>query len=80
MFLTFAATAPPTCFVPFFATKSPEQGRGLGLASTYATVVRAGGDVWCDSSPEGGAAFHRVLPADDPMRRDTPTTGRLATR
>lgn len=50
-------------FDPYFTTKAPEEGTGLGLFIVSGVVRRLGGAVWVDDAPEGGAAFHVLLPA-----------------
>ncbi|MEJ5349663.1 MAG: ATP-binding protein [Desulfosoma sp.] len=49
-------------FDPYFTTKGPEQGTGLGLFITAGVVRRLGGTVWVEDASEGGAAFHVLLP------------------
>jgi len=49
-------------FDPFYTTKDPGQGTGLGLAMVARSVHEAGGVVWVDRAKEGGAVFKVFLP------------------
>ncbi len=49
-------------FRPFFTTKSAGVGTGLGLATTYSTVVAANGSISVDSVPGEGSVFKITLP------------------
>jgi CheY-like chemotaxis protein/two-component sensor histidine kinase len=47
---------------PFFTTKPPGRGTGLGLASVYGIVRDAGGQIRCDSREDHGTTFTVRLP------------------
>ena len=50
-------------FEPFFTTKEVGKGTGQGLALAHNVVVkRHGGQIWCESAPDGGATFVIRLP------------------
>ena len=49
-------------FDPFFTTKPKEQGTGLGLASVYGIIARAGGFIDLESEPGKGSTFHVFIP------------------
>ncbi|WP_305672583.1 hybrid sensor histidine kinase/response regulator [Falsiroseomonas sp.] len=48
---------------PFFTTKPPGRGTGLGLAMVAAFLRRADGALLADSRPGRGTAVHMLLPA-----------------
>jgi PAS domain S-box-containing protein len=50
-------------FEPFFSTKGPGRGTGLGLAMVYGIVSSHDGFIVCDSHPDQGTAFSIYLPA-----------------
>jgi two-component system, cell cycle sensor histidine kinase and response regulator CckA len=50
-------------FEPFFSTKAPGAGTGLGLSTVYGIVRQTGGFVFVDSAPGLGARFTLFLPA-----------------
>jgi PAS domain S-box-containing protein len=52
----------PYLFTPFFTTKGPGEGTGLGLSLSYGLVKAHGGALTYEPSPEGGAEFRVTLP------------------
>ncbi|HSJ56994.1 MAG TPA: ATP-binding protein [Anaerolineae bacterium] len=49
-------------FEPFFSTKAPAQGTGLGLTICREIVRRHGGEIWAEGNDAGGATFVVELP------------------
>jgi signal transduction histidine kinase/CheY-like chemotaxis protein/GAF domain-containing protein len=49
-------------YEPFFTTKGPGKGTGLGLFTCYRTLVRHGGDIQVESQEGEGSVFRVTLP------------------
>jgi polar amino acid transport system substrate-binding protein len=58
-------------FNPFFTTKSPGQGTGLGLSVVHSVVRRYHGDIHVRSTPNVGTTFTIELPSG---RSETPAS------
>lgn len=52
-------------FEPYFTTKAPGEGTGLGLAVTHGIVKAHGGSIVAESQPSEGACFRVYLPGVD---------------
>ena len=52
-------------FEPFFSTKAPGKGLGMGLPSVYGAVVGHNGAIRVESEPGRGSAFYVYLPASE---------------
>lgn len=53
-------------FEPFFSTKPPDQGTGLGLAVVHDVIHSSGGHIDVDSAPGHGTRITLALPAVPP--------------
>jgi len=51
-------------FEPFYTTKAPGTGTGLGLAVVYGIIVQHKGWIHVESAPGHGSTFTMFLPAD----------------
>jgi two-component system NtrC family sensor kinase len=76
----------PYLFTPFFTTKAPGEGTGLGLSLSYGLVKAHGGVLEYEASAQGGAEFKVTLPlfeSDAPLVSAAPAeevNGRPAVR
>lgn len=50
-------------FEPFFSTKAPGKGLGMGLPSVYGAVAAHHGAIRVESAPQQGSTFYVYLPA-----------------
>jgi PAS domain S-box-containing protein len=68
----------PRIFEPFFTSKEPGRGSGLGLAAVYGAVVEHQGAVQVRSTPGEGTEFVLLLPLARTTSRETPVPGPVA--
>jgi signal transduction histidine kinase len=53
-------------FEPFYTTKEPGNGTGLGLATTFSIIQQSGGWITVESSLSNGSTFQVYLPCIKP--------------
>jgi signal transduction histidine kinase len=56
----------PRIFNPFFTTKPPGEGRGLGLSVAHSIVAEHDGAIRVENLPDAGAVFIVELPPGAP--------------
>ena len=59
-------------FDPYFTTKPPGGGTGVGLAVSLGIVESHHGSLTAESPPNGGATFHVLLQIQGPVQGDRP--------
>lgn len=66
-------------FEPFYTTKAPDKGQGLGLACIYGAVRQHSGWIECTSAVEAGTEFRVFLPCAPGSLLPSPTEIQAAT-
>jgi two-component system NtrC family sensor kinase len=67
----------PYLFTPFFTTKAPGEGTGLGLSLSYGLVKAHAGDLTFEPPADGGAEFRVTLPLYHAGMQDKEPTAEL---
>jgi len=62
-------TNPGKLFEPFYTTKKPGEGLGLGLAISAGFATELGGRLLARNAPDGGAVFELLLPREQSQTR-----------
>jgi PAS domain S-box-containing protein len=60
---------------PFFTTKGPNHGTGLGLAMAHGFVEQSGGRLEIESEPGRGTTIRMIFPKLGPEKDDAPAAG-----
>ncbi|MFT5744190.1 MAG: two-component system cell cycle sensor histidine kinase/response regulator CckA [Paracoccaceae bacterium] len=55
----------PKIFEPFYSTKRPGEGTGLGLSTAYGIVKQTGGFIFADSKEGAGTTFSLYFPSHE---------------
>lgn len=63
---------PTKLFEPFYTTKKPGEGLGLGLAISAGFAAELGGRLVAHNAPDGGAVFELLLPRDQTRSQTMP--------
>jgi two-component system cell cycle sensor histidine kinase/response regulator CckA len=59
-------------FEPFYTTKRPGEGTGLGLSTAYGIVKQSGGFIFVDSVPGEGSTFLIYFPINEDQPAERP--------
>jgi len=67
----------PKIFNPFFSTKEPGMGTGLGLSVAHGIMEEMGGQIWAESVVGEGSTFKILLPAVQKSDEVIPDTSKI---
>jgi two-component system cell cycle sensor histidine kinase/response regulator CckA len=66
-------------FDPFYTTKAPGSGSGLGLATVHSIAEQCGGGAYIESTPGGGTSVSVLIPTTDAAPAPEPRKTRIST-
>ena len=72
MALVYPPDKLPKIFDPFYTSKPKGKGTGLGLSVSFGIIKEHGGEIYAESSKQGGARFYINLPIKESSTEEAP--------